>query len=330
MPTSSTVDTTNLPPNLGADVQRVIPATGRPTKETQDNELIERDWFMSTVINMETRLTEVRADTDTASAAVITEAIARASGDTAQASLTQSVEAALSGGAVVSGSATTQMRMIAVAAPTGYSSAFSLYLRASGTNYPVGMQMLVGGGVGSIAFTAQQFSLTDPSYNGGLPNNVFLYSGGVFQFNVPVLFNTGEIAANAVSKPRTATASGAASVQIIASDWTPGSELLIIAVASSTVGYANSAVTAIPTGNSYIQVNVDGSLQKQAYVPIPVDNRWNGSANVAWWQAPQGFIVAHFTTTSANHTVAALWKTGAGGTNMPSADWELVVWEYKR
>lgn len=344
MSTASTVDTTNLLPNLSADVQRVIPETGRPTKETLDQELLQRDWFMGTVINMESRIVEVRADTDTASASVVTEASARVAGDAAQASLTQTVEAALSGGAVVSGSATSQMRMIATAAPTGYSASFELYLRASGTNFPVGMQMLVGGGVGRIAFTAQQFMLTDPSYLGGAPGNVFLYTGGVWRFSVPVLFDTGEIATNAVSKPRTNSASGAASVSVVATDFLPGSELLILAIASPTVGYTDSSITAAPTNNSYIQVVVDGVLQKQTFAPITLDTRTTGGSgtvvggsltsfsptNVVWWQAQAMPIIAHFTTTSTSHTITAQWKTGAGGTNMPNADFELIVYEYKR
>jgi hypothetical protein len=344
MATTDTVDTTNLPPFLGVNVARVDPATGKPTKPTLDNELAERDWFLTTTINMNTRLTEVRSDTDTNSAAITTEAITRATADSALASLVTTVEVRSTGGAVITGSATAQMSMIAESNPSGFVSTFGLYLRNSGVNYPVGLTgYLDSGGTGIISFTATKFFWTDPSYNSGLPGNVAAYSGGVWQFNVPVLLRTGELAANAATKVRSNSSSGATSVSIVATDWNVGSEVTVLALASSTQGYSNSAVTAIPT-TSYLQIYLDGALQNQAFVPITLDTRCSGGSgtvnlttgaitsftptNQVWWQCPAAPCYAKFNTSSTSHTITAQWHSSSTG--MPNADWFLVAIETKR
>lgn len=344
MPTADTVDTTNLPPFLGVNVARVDPQTGKPTKPTLDNELAERDWFMTTTINMNQRLTEVRSDTDTNSASITTEATTRATADGALASLLTTVEVRSTGGAVVTGSATAQMSMIALSSPSGYSSSFGMYLRNSAVNYDVGLNaLLTSGGVGRISFTATQFYFTDPSYNGGLPGNVAAYSGGVWQFNIPVLLRTGELAANAATKVRSNSASAANSVSLVVTDFNVGSELTVRALASSTQGYSNNAVTAIPT-TSYIQILLDGALQSQAFVPIVLDTRCSGGTgtvnlttgaittfsptNEVWWQCPAAPCDATFNTSSTSHTITARWHNLS--TNMPNADWSLVVTEMKR
>jgi len=239
-----TVDVTTLPSLLGVNVKRVIPETGKPTKFTLDQETAQRQWTLDTAADLQGQVILAQDTADDASAAVVLEATARASGDSANASLIIAAEARVSGGSA----ATAQIQIAAEANPSGYVASFGYYLRVSGNNYPVGMVARVtSGGVGEIAFLASQFSLTDPSFNGGLPGNVFTYSAPFFRFNVPVLLDTGELAGNAASKIRSNSASGTSTVSIVATDWHVGSEITVLAIAASTQGYSNSGVTAIPT-----------------------------------------------------------------------------------
>jgi len=327
-------DPTKLPPVLPVSVPRVEP-DGTPSTYALQSEEVMRGFLRDSIV-------DISVETDTNAASIAVETDARIDGDTSLAGLLIDAEARATGG-----DASAQMRVLATASPAGYSASYSVRLRSSGSNYPVGADYrLSSGGLGSIELTAQAFYLTDPSIAGGAPGNLLTYSStlGALVFGVPILARTIDIANAAVSKPRVASSSSTSTVQIIASDYVVGSELLILAVASPVVGYTDSSVTAVPTNNSYIQINVDSTLLKQTFSPISLDTRTTGGSgtvagstctlssvtNVVWWQAQQTKIIAHFTTTGTGHTIDALWKSGAGGTNMPNADWEMIVWEFKR
>jgi hypothetical protein len=154
-------------PVLPSSVQRVNP-DGTPTKE-----LI--DWETGTLNFFEKTVNALEADDAATNALVATVE------DTAN-------------GATASGA----LYLIAESAPTGYSASYGWYITA-GTKYAGMSAMVSSGGDAVIAFTAEQFLMTDPSYNGGVPGNVFEYDSGAFQFNVPVRVLNQDIGANAVT-----------------------------------------------------------------------------------------------------------------------------------
>lgn len=305
-----TIDTTNLPPHLGADVQRVYPATGRPTKELLDQELIERDWIATNADDLQTQVTEVKATSD-------------------------------------AGTASGNIRFEAVSAPGGVDARFALELQTStpGVFAEAGFYIELTGSTSRITLLADQLLMADPGLSGGAPTPVFTYDGGVgaFVFYVPVEIRTADIGINNVSKTRFATAGGTSSVTISASDFVIGSELVVFAVASPTIGFQASSGVAIPS-NPYIQVKQDGTLVLQEYVTVQLDTRPKlvggsyGTVNLGtgaitalnqdtWWQSTTGIVLGKITATSNSHSIVAQWVSGGG---MPNADWSLMITELKR
>jgi hypothetical protein len=91
-------------------------------------------------------------------------------------------------------SANGQISIQAVANPGGATAAYGVFLTA-GSQF-TGLTMIAKSGGGSaIAIAANQFTFTDT----GTSTNVFSYSGGVFNFNVPVTIRNQDIGSNAVS-----------------------------------------------------------------------------------------------------------------------------------
>lgn len=207
------VDFGSFPQALGQNVQRIDLNSGKPLRATLDNELYLNQWVkdntqaldnavITAVSTAEDAQAQVLIEADARSAGddalaatVAIEATARANGDTSLASLLVDVETRATGGSW----ATAQMELVATSGIGGAAAEFSWQLRAFGSNFPVGMTAYLSSGVGGIAFTAQQFSLTDPSYLGGTPGNVFNYTFGKWRFNVPVELDTGELALNSVT-----------------------------------------------------------------------------------------------------------------------------------
>jgi hypothetical protein len=192
----SIIDLSKLPQSLGQNVARFDPQTGLATQAVLDNEFYLETVIKSQLGALDHAALTAQSTADTAQANVTIEATTRANADSALAAAIISAEARATGGSA----ATAQMQLVATAGVGGATAEFSWELRASGTNYPVGMTAYVSsGGVGSISFTAEAFQLTDPSYAGGVPGNVFEYSSGFWRFNVPVELVTGELALNAVT-----------------------------------------------------------------------------------------------------------------------------------
>lgn len=196
------VDSASFPQALAIDEPRVHLDTGKPTRATLDNEHYLLQWVQDNtqaldhaVITAQSTAAGAAADAAAASASVIIEAATRATADSAEATARIQAEARATGGSA----ATAQMQLVASAGIPGAAAEFSWELRSSGSNFPVGMTAYAAGATGSIAFTAQKFSLTDPSYLSGAPGNVFSYSAGKWRFGVPVELVTGELASNAVT-----------------------------------------------------------------------------------------------------------------------------------
>src|SRR3954470_8314776 len=76
------VDLSKLPPTLPVTVKRVD-ENGLPSKPLIDWEQYTRDFFKRTTVDLDTRLTTVTATAGANSAAITSEATARANADTA-------------------------------------------------------------------------------------------------------------------------------------------------------------------------------------------------------------------------------------------------------
>lgn len=315
---TAAIDLGSFPQALGQDVQRIDPATGKALQPTLDNEFFLANWVKDNTQALDDFTVTVQSTADDA--------------------LSLGEQATAFG----------RMRLTATSAPTGTTARFSVELEVtSGSNVwaQTGFYMDVkNDGTSRIAFVASQFLFIDPAYNSGLAATVLEYISGAWYFNVPVILRTGEIDTNAVSKLRATSGSGGG-LSLVVTDFIAGSELNVLAIGSATAGYANSAVTAIPTA-PYTQILLDGSLQAQAFVPVTLDTRCTGGTgsgtvsgatcsltsfsptNETWWQAPTGVCLAKFNASSTSHTIRVQWATAAG--SMPSADWSLLVAEHKR
>src|SRR3954471_15489448 len=76
------VDLSKLPPTLPVTVKRGD-ENGLPSKPLIDWEQYTRDFFKRTTVDLDTRLTDVRSDTDQNSARITTETTARTTADSA-------------------------------------------------------------------------------------------------------------------------------------------------------------------------------------------------------------------------------------------------------
>jgi hypothetical protein len=328
-----TVDLTSLPPYLGVNVARVDPDTGKPTKATLDNELAERQVLLDSLGDLQGQIVLAQASADDASAAVTLEADARADADSAQADLITTVTATANG-ATASG----KVFLGATSNLAGTSATYAWYLTANGS--VTGMYATAdGAGGGGIAFTASRFMLTDPSYQGGAPRNVFNYDGAAFAFNVPVIIRTGDINPQAVSRSRVVTGTGA-NLSLPIFDLVGGSQLLILVLANVTAGYSAASIPTLP----YVQIVVDGVLQRQTYAGTSLDTRTTAVTvntvtgastsvtNQVWWQMQPG-ICAHVYDVPGSglvgHTITAQWHPSSTPAP-PAADWTMIIQELKR
>jgi hypothetical protein len=320
---TAAIDLGSFPQALGQDVQRIDPATGKALQPMLDNEFFLAQWVKDNTQAVDDFAVSVQSQ-------------AVAAQGTADDALNLGEQATAFG----------RMRLSATTAPTGVSARFAVELEVtSGSNVwaQTGFYMdVTSGGTSRIAFVASQFLFIDPAYNSGLAATVLEYISGAWYFNVPVIIRTGELNTNAASKLRATSGSGSG-LSLAVTDFIAGSELNVLAIGSATAGYANSAVTAIPTA-PYAQILLDGSLQAQAFVPVTLDTRCTGGTGTVnlttgaitsfsptietWWQAPTGICLAKFNTSSTSHTIRVQWATAAG--SMPSADWALLVAEHKR
>jgi hypothetical protein len=251
----SIIDLSKLPQSLGQNVARFDPQTGLATQAVLDNEFYLETVIKSQLGALDHAALTAQSTADGAQANVTIEATTRANADSALAAAIVSAEARATGGSA----ATAQMQLVATAGVGGATAEFSWELRASGTNYPVGMTAYVSsGGVGSISFTAESFQLTDPSYAGGVPGNVFEYSSGFWRFNVPVELVTGELAANAVTDIASNLASLAGTSLVVSKSFYGGTNALVIVTLEPSATVSPSAVTAQTITQRTYPFAVDG------------------------------------------------------------------------
>ena len=212
---------------------------------------------------------------------LINESTARANADSALASQVTTAQATANN-ATASG----QVYLIAESAPAGYSAQYGWHLTAGGAS--VGMKaMATGGGLGTIAFLADQFLLIDPSYIGGAPVEVFNYNGVTFNFDVPVTIRHQEIGANAVSNVGSISgyigAGGSIDFDLTCRQ---DCNLVIIAMIGDTSGslYLGGFSASFPSRND--PVRIDGSaIGNVNSGDMVVANQYLGGSSYAFYKA---------------------------------------------
>jgi hypothetical protein len=225
----SEVDLNTLPPLLPADVQRTF-ANGLPTEALMDSEQYGQNWMKTNVVALDTKLTTVSATVDDQTGS-ITELTA----------VVQNDDGTLTAGKLTDVKTTTDANTAEITDLTVSVGGIAVQKVVKATlNGSTGYYELTGvqnaDGTGpffTFALNVNQFLLTDPSYNGGLPGNVFAYYGGVFRFNVPVQVVTGDLAANAVTDSASVAAYTAGDISI-SINVEAGSDLDITATVTNT------------------------------------------------------------------------------------------------
>jgi len=268
------------------------------------------------------QITTLTATVSSVNSQLVTESTVRANADTAFAGQLTTVEAKAND-ATASG----QVYLIAESAPSGYSASYGWHLTASGAS--VGMKaMATGGGLGVIAFFADQFLLVDPSYLGGAPVEVFNYNGVTFNFDVPVTIRHQEIAANGVSN--VAQVSGTVAVGVsIDVDLTvrANANVVIIAMIGDTSGtiYLGGFSTSFPA-RAY-PVRVDGGGIGNIYTgDMVVANNYLGGSSYAFYKAvAPSTATFNVTGLSAGTHNFSIENTGSG-----FIAFSLVVIEHAR
>ena len=265
--------------------------------------------------NLSAKLTEVdqaRIDGDTALAAQIVTAEAHATG----------------------GDAVTQMRMVAEAAPAGYTAQFSMFLRVSNVNYPVGLTMrLDSGGDAYIDFTALKVRFTDPSYGGGVPGNVLTYNGTHWVFGVPIIITTGEIATDAVTSLAANSGTILGSSVGVTKTFSAGSDAVVLVSTSPP-----TSITPAASGNyaaAYrqfsikldgVQVGVQGGHDRPIRADTTVVSGVAVITTMNWAPVPTFGIHIITGLSAGSHTISV----DDGGGFPIASDAVVVVLERKR
>jgi hypothetical protein len=114
-------------------------------------------------------------------------------------------------------------------------------------------------------------------------------------------------------------------------------------LANVTAGYSAASIPTLP----YVQIVVDGVLQRQTYAGTALDTRWTGGTvtfnagtglysfsptNQVWWQMNPG-VCAHVYDVPGSglvgHTITAQWHPSSTPAP-PAADWTMIIQELKR
>lgn len=302
MTTPSALDGLLLPPQIDANVPRVT-GDGKPTKWLLDQELFQRNFYTSAVTNLDGRSSTIETNYQTADAAL-------------QSQVT--TVTATANGATASG----QVYLAALSAPTGYSAVYGWKLTAG--NQFLGMQATLDStGNAGIAFYASQFALIDPSYNGGAPQTVFSYAGGVFTFNVPVEVRTGDIGANQITQSATGTGISTSSASITTTGGT-------VVVQVTVEGTPSSPNTTSLHGSVSVTRSTLGTLKtiplnvvQDTHYSFKADGTNNGSTILyAMLSTPMTVID---TPSAGLHTYAVSISQTTG-----VADCSIILQEFKR
>lgn len=225
----SEVDLQSLPPLLTADIQRTQ-SNGLPTEALQDWEQFQQNWMATNVVALDKKLTEVSGSVGDLSGTVtdLEAVVANPDGSlTAQKLSTVAAQSSTNAGKItdltavvaapdgslvagrltdisttVSGQTATISELTDSVNGIAVQKVLKATLNGATGGYEFsGVQNADGtGATFAMSFTANNFTLTDPSYNGGAPGNVFSYSTelGAFNFNVPVKIRGQDIASKAL------------------------------------------------------------------------------------------------------------------------------------
>jgi hypothetical protein len=264
MATADEVNVARLPASLGQNVARVWP-DGLPTRDQLDNEEFTRQWFMTTTVNMNRRLNEVRSDTDGNSAAITTETTARTTADaalaqqittvnatvgTVNARLTDEISARATADTALAGRVTTTETTV-----RGQTASITtLQQSTNGMAVQWGLVGNVGGQYGGLVFSGVR------QLGGGATFLLEISSNVVINGNLLVTgtVNTLQLAPGAVSQVVTAASAGSSAAVAIV---TRGGAIVVQAIyaGGSTTTSTNVNTPPIP-GFGTFQATVDGAL----------------------------------------------------------------------
>ncbi len=182
------IDPNSIPFVPPTDIALIDTQTGKPKTALHDWFTSLWSWMKASVVDLTTKVTTLTDEVGDNAAAIVTEAFARATADTAIAGTVTTVDAK-----VGNISANGQVYLAAKATPGGATAAYGWYLQAG--NAFAGMEALaISGGGSAIGFTANQFKFTDS----GTAQDVFTYSGGVFVLSSTVVIRSGTSGARQV------------------------------------------------------------------------------------------------------------------------------------
>lgn len=312
------IDEASLPAVMPVSVPRVKTNDGTPTTFLIDWEEQTRDWYRTNAVALDTRLTEVKATADNASAAVTVETNARITADGALAEQITTVAATFD-----DATANGQIYFGASAGPAGAVATYSLFLTAGNAN--AGFQAIAkSGGGAAVGFLADQFVFTDS----GTMQNVFDYSGGQFVFtgNVAIDGNlvvtgtigTGKITDSAITTGKitdNAVTHGASGT----GTWTGASCVVtarsgdLIFVTVSVQPLAAAAGGALPgTDTANVTINGGSAQQIKIVKTFIYTGMSAGEATGDYYWTPSTVPLVFTAPSTGNHTIAC-GSIGAAG-----------------
>lgn len=211
-------------------------------------------------------------------------------------------------------SANGQISIQAVANPGGATAAFGVFLTAG--NQFTGLTMIAQSGGGSaIAIAASQFTFTDS----GTATNVFSYSGGVFNFNVPVTIRNQDIAALAVSHSTGASGNPTASASVTVRT---GARVSIIATFDGDPGLYNTLAT------YNLQVSNATTATVLKTVPVGYFASGTGGSTVQRYFCTTG--LAFDMPAAGSNTYTAQLVQQVGGTDAVPHNMSILVTELSK
>jgi hypothetical protein len=299
----SVFDISKLPSSLGANHERVDLKTGLPTQATLDNEFYLSLAVKNAFQAVNDKVIEVEGD--------VTEALA------------------LGNQATASG----RIRLQAAGAtPTGVLVRFAVELDVHGDGTvwaAAGFYLDIKSDLTSrIVMVANQFTLVDPGYAGAAATQVFNYISGVFRFNVPVLFDTVEIAPGAVTG--SATASGDAGSGISAAVTLYGnSPVTLFASVRPNGSFAASPVVANPVTVRTYFLTLDGNPLSSFTVRDQVVAANGSGSSVSGLFFFPGEVTRQLPYSGSLFT-AGSHTFGLSGGGGAAIDADLTVFEFKR
>lgn len=317
------VDLSKLPPTLPVTVRRTTP-DGLPTKPQVDWEQYSRDWFKRSVVDMDQRITTVTQTADDNSAAITTEATARANQDTALAQAITTVSTAVGN---VAASVTTEVTArsnadsalaqsittISTTVGEHTSTLTEIGQSIDGLEVRWGIIGSINGVTGGLIFSGVQRNNEPPIFQTEFYSNVIIHGDVVINGTL----TTPKAQNNAWTDAGYATVGAVGGITVSAL-WRAGARICIRAVAYPVAGYTDVAVVAPP---GFMRIHVNGVPLVVVAPAVANDTIYNGVTNTTYWKLlPSIAEFVYIAPVTGVYTIIVNFDTGN------NASWGLV-WE---